>query len=138
MLSSEWFSKSTNKNTNDKILIFNLTGEREPVELMKIIEDKCNISSISFTPNTPFCNDNLNVNNSTSQTEMEKLNKVKEIFEKCQEAIKRESRVYPSVLDCLNHVAAHTERDDEVDVFVTGSIHLIGATLLALERFSKC
>lgn len=136
-LCSDWFKKSTNKNNNQKSLIFNLTGEREAAKLLKSIEDKCNISFICFTPNTPFLHDKLNINNLTSHSEREKLQKVEEISGHCLPQIECASKVFPSVLDSLNYISRCFSNNNETDVFVTGSIHLIGATLLALEQFSK-
>lgn len=136
-LCSEWFSKSTKNSNNEKVLIFNLTGEREAVKLLKLVESKCDLSLICLTPNTPFLNDKLNINNLTSNSEIEKLNKVYEISEKCKTKIKCKSKVFSSILECLNHVTGRWNNNNEIDVFVTGSIHLIGATLLALEKFSR-
>lgn len=134
---SEWFSKSTKCNNNEKVLVFNLTGEREAVSLLQLVENKCDISLICFTPNTPFLNDNLNVSNCTPHSEIEKLNKVKEISEKCKTNIQCRSKIFTNVLECLSYASGLGGKNDEIDVFVTGSIHLIGATLLALEQFSK-
>lgn len=107
------------------------------MSLLQLVEGNCDISLICFTPNTPFLNDNLNVSNCTSHSEIEKLNKVKDISEKCKTKIQCRSKVFSNVLECLNHATGLCGKNEEIDVFVTGSIHLIGATLLALEHFSK-
>lgn len=136
-LSSNWFKKSTKTSQNDKFMIFNLTGEREATKLLKVIESKSEFSLLCFTPNTPFIDgEDLNVNNQTAQSEVEKLRKVQEIAENCRNRILSKSIVFPSILDCLRHIS-ELDNNNETDVFVTGSIHLIGATLLALEEFSK-
>ena len=122
---------------NPKTLIFNLTGDREAVKLMNILTDGNNFSLVCYTPNTAFgpsCK--TNVNNSTSQTESEKINKVLEIAKNCQNNFFHSSVVTSSVFDGLDEVSKVSDNEGEVDVLVTGSTHLIGATLLALEKFS--
>ena len=49
------------------------------------------------------------------------------------------TKVFPSICDALTYLDAHfiPNNGPEIDILITGSLHLIGATLMGLEEYDK-
>lgn len=115
-----------------------MTGDREPVRLIKVINENCQFEDICFTPNTPFLNDveNMNFNNFNALSEDQKMQKVSKIAESCRNNFNNNFMIFTNVLSIFRYISKKYE-NEEIDIFVTGSLYLIGATLVALEKFSS-
>ncbi|KAL5275126.1 FPGS family protein, partial [Megaselia abdita] len=135
ILASRWFIESTKGSSNEKVLVFNLTGDRDPLKLMKVLYENCKLSLVCFTPNTPYIDDDLN-SNFNNFSEVDKMKNVTEIAESCRNNFKLNSMVFTHILKVFEYISKRFG-NEEVDVLVTGSLYLIGATLVALEKFSS-
>ncbi|XP_055914844.1 folylpolyglutamate synthase, mitochondrial [Eupeodes corollae] len=139
----DWFRSVTKKSyKNPKILIFNATGERDSMAMLTILSNRANFNDAFFVPNIPFTlnavGDIHSVYGHTDQ--IRKAESHASNWRKLTESdgIHRggEGRVFGTILEAFLQLQKKFE-NTQVDVLVTGSIHLLGATILALEEFEK-
>lgn len=139
----DWFESVTKESSNiPKILIFNATGERDSTALLNILSHKTNFDICCFVPNIPF---NFNtVGDIHSVYSYQDQHRKAEFHEKSWCDIKKngineygESRAFETILEAFLFLRKRIE-NNKVNILITGSIHLIGATIIALEEFEKC
>jgi len=147
----DWFKSKTHKSSNRKYLLFNVTGDRDAEKILQIIENYGIFDCAMFSPNVASVvvgmnNDSYNV---LQQNNSEKFssyatcwtNLVDHRLLKSKNDESRFSRnnsvaqVFNSVTEVLSFLdnKCATNRE-EIDVLVTGSLHLVGATLSALSN----
>uniref|UniRef100_A0A336KWZ9 Folylpolyglutamate synthase n=1 Tax=Culicoides sonorensis TaxID=179676 RepID=A0A336KWZ9_CULSO len=148
---SDWFMKCTkdNKPFNKRILIFNMTGPRQTSVMLKLLMDKIKFDFVFFVPNiASISNSSPDMIATDDQLERCKENERtwKELAENQNGRTKSTLiKVLPSILDALNYLEDNLlrierkidEKDIEIDILVTGSLHLVGACLMGLEEFDK-
>lgn len=140
-LCAKWF-QSCQRKENPKILIFNATGDRDTHKLLDILGKNVNFNRVYFTPNVASLKstnvDSVNLN-------FPKDEQMRRCEQNCQVWLELQTRrngtckvqstaqalaAVGSVLEQIdNDFAAH----QECDILVTGSLHLIGAALTALN-----
>ncbi|XP_059619847.1 folylpolyglutamate synthase, mitochondrial [Phlebotomus argentipes] len=147
---AEWFADKTVKNNNPKCLIFNVTGCRDSKKLLKTLLEIATFSTVLFTPNIAsnkyHSTDNTSVLTSRDEA-LEKCRKnEKDLFDIIAEKhskyglnglnglSKLHSQVLSSVSDAFIYLDGLHGRETDVDVLITGSLYLVGASLLALEH----
>lgn len=55
--------------------------------------------------------------------------------EMCEKANETNTgKVFPTIVQCFQHIRQVYNKSQELNVLVTGSIHLIGATILSLNE----
>lgn len=140
-----WFENSTKASKNLKCLIFNSTGDRNSVKMLKILNETLVFDLVIFVPNigllTNVSKDNINLT-TTDNEQFEKCKKHETAWKILQNSDLRENKPYtlkvlPCVLDAFQFLETFTNGTKEIDILVTGSLHLVGACLVALEEFDK-
>lgn len=146
----DWFQRKMIDSVNPRCLIFNLTGDREYETILKIIHTRLNFDRVFFVPNISFRkkqiqDDSSNFVNGLSNDEQ--LNKCKAHEEAwknvCKYNIKSVHRTRSDTATVLHSIseAIYQIRNEfnktEVDILVTGSLHLIGATLISIEEIKS-
>ncbi|XP_054727706.1 folylpolyglutamate synthase, mitochondrial [Anastrepha obliqua] len=135
----DWFKRVTEKSTNPRILIFNTTGERDSRRLLEVLYASNEFAIACFAPNISSGasnhNDNTTVYSITEQLKRARLHS-SIWYQFCMESEEADtSKTFGSILDCLQHLRAVYGTQQPVDVLVTGSLHLIGATMAAFKDF---
>ncbi|KAH8306551.1 hypothetical protein KR018_010661, partial [Drosophila ironensis] len=133
----DWFTKSIQNSNNPKILIFNRTGESSFVKLLELLHRSCAFDQVCFVPNLATANPNAVSQVVVRFTGEMQLKRAKAIGQEwgliCARAEQEDrGQVYATVCEAF---AGIRERypDRELDVLVTGSIHLLGAAISALD-----
>ncbi|KAK9453034.1 folylpolyglutamate synthase [Dipodascopsis uninucleata] len=136
---SHWF-KGKVTSSSRKILVFNQQTRDARALVMclrSLLEDSVNFDEVIFCTNITFSKGtyepeltSLNVSNSDIQA----LVVQKELAQKWQELESQSIvEVKPTIEDAIEHVRSSSQ-DEETQVFVTGSIHLVGGVLYILEN----
>jgi len=121
-----WF-KRTSQRTSKKFLIFNTTGDRNSLELLKLLEP-LNFEKAYFVPNC------AGVSNVEALMNYMSINEERKRCEKHCELWSKDSVLKDNIMEVLFDVKTYaSSRNDEIEIFVTGSLHLIGAVLTILD-----
>lgn len=145
----KWFASVTESNSKPKILIFNTTGNRDSRELLKILRNYIQFNMVCFVPNIASISGTQNEDTQSKlYTQVEQLKRV-QMHSKNWEELCRESgeetnggsggvKTYPCVLACFQNIhQIYADKTQDLDILVTGSIHLLGATILSLNEFGN-
>uniref|UniRef100_A0A8D8D8Z5 Folylpolyglutamate synthase n=1 Tax=Culex pipiens TaxID=7175 RepID=A0A8D8D8Z5_CULPI len=144
-LCAKWF-QSCQRKENPKVLIFNATGDRDTHKLLEILGKNVKFDRVYFTPNVTSLKstnvDSVNLN-------FPKDEQLKRCEQNCQlwqelQARRNGSSKSQCSAQALAAVGLALEQIDnnfaashqECDILVTGSLHLIGAALTALNMES--
>lgn len=144
-LCAKWF-QSCQRKENPKVLIFNATGDRDTHKLLEILGKNVKFDRVYFTPNVASLKstnvDSVNLN-------FPKDEQLKRCEQNCQlwqelQARRNGSSKGQCSAQALAAVGLVLEQIDinfaashqECDILVTGSLHLIGAALTALNMES--
>ncbi|CAH0559595.1 unnamed protein product [Brassicogethes aeneus] len=121
---NKWFEEKTKSSPKKKVLMFNLTGDRDSGKILsKLHAQKFDL--VAFVPNQ-------SKNDSKSDKQ---LIKCKEFMTQWlelneEESNTEETKVFPSVYDAIEYLE---NQDGEFNMLVTGSLHLIGAVFGILD-----
>ncbi|XP_032690936.1 folylpolyglutamate synthase, mitochondrial isoform X2 [Odontomachus brunneus] len=123
-----WFKK-TSRNSSRKYLIFNTTGNRDSLKLLKLLVP-LDFDRAYFTPNYAGVAHVENLLNCSKLIN----NQEKKYKEHCEQWGKG-SVLKNSVAEVLDDIKSYalSQTDDKVEVLVTGSLHLVGALLTILD-----
>uniref|UniRef100_A0A1B6K2T6 Folylpolyglutamate synthase n=2 Tax=Homalodisca liturata TaxID=320908 RepID=A0A1B6K2T6_9HEMI len=135
----QWFRQIINKDQNRSscryILVFNVTGDRKPTDLLVPLMS-CQFDSAFFCPNIsvsdPKSNDLTNYT-VTSKHQLDRCEDNKNTWlslTKDDSSFTTELETFPSVTETLKYIEG---RKGEQRVLVTGSLHLVGAVLSAFD-----
>ncbi|XP_030753660.1 folylpolyglutamate synthase, mitochondrial isoform X2 [Sitophilus oryzae] len=126
----DWFLSKSILN-KERILIFNIIGDRDPENLLEVLV-KCHFSMAIFIPNIGHDSDNAdsldNIQPLNNQLNRCKANK--EIWDILYP--NGTSQVLPSFAKAVHFL--ENNKNKEYDVLVTGSIHLIGSAMSVLDK----
>ncbi|XP_030379644.1 putative folylpolyglutamate synthase [Scaptodrosophila lebanonensis] len=138
---TDWFWKSTSDSNNPKILIFNRTGDSDPMPMLKMLSEKCTFDMICFVPNVATVkgiNPNQVMIRSSAEVQLKRAHAIARSWDEMCNATNQinNSRVYSTVYDAFSAIRERFSiNNHELDVLITGSIHLLGATIAALNEF---
>lgn len=143
-LCAKWF-QSCQRKDNPKILIFNATGDRDTHKLLDILGKNVNFDRVYFTPNVASLKstnvDSVNLNFPKDE-QMRRCEQNCQVWLELQARRNGSCKVH-STAQALAAVGSVLEQIDnnlgshqECDILVTGSLHLIGAALTALNMES--
>ncbi|XP_050293064.1 folylpolyglutamate synthase, mitochondrial isoform X2 [Anthonomus grandis grandis] len=126
---SDWFLSKT-KETNRRVLVFNVTGERDPENLLKLLV-KCQFDVAVFIPNVGDDNDSADQEDQIQpvKRQLERCHLNKQIWTSLDG--KSAAEVLPSFAKTVNYLQNQSFK--ETDVLITGSIHLIGSVMSVLD-----
>ncbi|XP_017045724.1 folylpolyglutamate synthase, mitochondrial [Drosophila ficusphila] len=141
---TDWFGKSVQDSVNPKILIFNRTGEVGFGPLLELLNATCAFDMVCFVPNlatsTPNAPSQVMVRFS-AEMQLKRARTIADAWSQlCQEQKQKdEGQVYDTLTDAFTAIRQRfpqTENGGQLEVLVTGSIHLLGAAISALDLMS--
>ncbi|XP_073828716.1 folylpolyglutamate synthase 1 [Musca autumnalis] len=143
-----WFANTTSPNKIPKILIFNTTGERDSKNLLAILRNYTDFDLLCFVPNIASNAASQNPDTkSVLHSHVEQLKRVQMHLSNWQELCRQscgeverakqrqQAKTYTTVMSCFQDIR-QIYTSQELDILVTGSIHLIGAVILSLNELS--
>ncbi|XP_055846172.1 folylpolyglutamate synthase, mitochondrial [Episyrphus balteatus] len=139
----DWFKSVTTESENiPKILIFNATGERDSKALLTILSQRAKFDFACFVPNVPFTlkavGDIQSAYGHQDQIQRAEMHARNWRYLTSNGISQQgESRLFETILEAFLFLK-ETFENRNIEILVTGSIHLLGATILALEEFEKC
>ncbi|XP_043660694.1 folylpolyglutamate synthase, mitochondrial [Drosophila teissieri] len=139
---TDWFAKSVRDSVHPKILIFNRTGESGVEPLLKLLNRTCAFDMVCFVPNlatsTPNAPSQVMVRFSP-EMQLKRARTIATAWSDlcATEQQKDVGQVYNTLTDAFTAIWQRfppaTDSDGQLEVLVTGSIHLLGAAISALD-----
>ncbi|KAH8420608.1 hypothetical protein KR009_012106, partial [Drosophila setifemur] len=138
---TDWFAKSIAQSDNPKILIFNRTGMSGFGPMLELLDRTCRFDLACFVPNLATSNPNAPSQVMVRFSAEMQLKRAKEIsmeWSRICESRQQEDRgqVYDTLSEAFNDIRRRFPAKC-VDVLVTGSIHLLGAAISALDLIDR-
>ncbi|KAL0850601.1 hypothetical protein ABMA28_012362 [Loxostege sticticalis] len=130
---TKWFSD--NNRNPEKILIFSVTGDRKPEVLLKPLVD-LNFSHVYFVVPTAYKTVNEHNDNYSKVEQADFISRCERNAEAWTQLNENTGPSNISVLDCVHEALVsikNNNKNGNVSVLVTGSLHLVGATLCILD-----
>ncbi|TGZ56924.1 Folylpolyglutamate synthase [Temnothorax longispinosus] len=126
-----WF-KRVSRETSNKFLIFNTSGDRNSLKLLNLLKP-LNFDRVYFAPNYTGVTSVEDLSNYVLIDEQKKkCKKHRELWGETESSILKSS-VAEVIYDIKRHVSSRTDSHDKVEVLVTGSLHMVGAVLAILD-----
>ncbi|CAG9989852.1 unnamed protein product [Clonostachys byssicola] len=147
-LASKWFANETSGQVGPRVLVFNQLGRIEAIDFLNLIfaankqENGPPFSHVIFCTNITHAQTGYKrdfVNNQYDTKEIESLTVQRRFAERWSSLDPDVSVVVlPTIEQALAHVrelrVARPNRDEKIQAFVTGSLHLVGGALGILEN----
>ncbi|XP_016968150.1 folylpolyglutamate synthase, mitochondrial [Drosophila biarmipes] len=142
---TDWFEKSVRGSVNPKILIFNRTGESGVAPLLELLSRTCAFDLVCFVPNlatsTPNAPSQVMVRFSAEM----QLKRARTIAGEWSQLCARQGQpdkgqVYDTLTEAFAAIRRRfpqTDNGGQLEVLVTGSIHLLGAAISALDLIEE-
>lgn len=124
-----WFKRAS-QGSSDKFLIFNTSGKRNSLELLKLLKP-LNFDKVYFAPNFAGVTNVEDLSNYMLIEEQKK--KCKKHCEWWGESSVSKNSVVEVLYDIKEHVSSRMDNHDKAEILVTGSLHMIGAFLTILD-----
>ncbi|EDW81911.1 uncharacterized protein Dwil_GK25512 [Drosophila willistoni] len=136
---TDWFQTSTSHNSNPKILIFNRTGDTDPIEMLQILQNACRFDLACFVPNLATTNPNRPSQvmvRYSGEYQITRAHAIAKTWQKLSEASKQTNTVlvHVSLWDAFLDIRERYGIETNLDILITGSIHLLGAAISALDQ----
>ncbi|XP_055531012.1 folylpolyglutamate synthase, mitochondrial isoform X2 [Wyeomyia smithii] len=137
---ARWF-QSCQRKCNPKLLIFNATGDRDSYKLLNILNKYIQFDGVFFVPNVASQKikniDSVNLNFPKDQ-QMKRCEENARLWNdlKNHKQAHCEAYVHPAIDSILEQIDNNYSTLQECDILVTGSLHLIGAAVTALNMES--
>lgn len=143
VICGNWFQQQVQKKSNSiNILLFNLTGDRDSESMLKSVHP-LGFHHVIFTTNIPTKSKKSNKQNSENfhltlkNTQLERCQAHQKIWldlDESQNANASVNNVCESIQQALEIIYNIKDNNDmTINVLVTGSLHLVGATLGLLD-----
>lgn len=134
----EWFVKETNKSDNSnefgsrKILMINIIGDRDRVNLLTPVVELNMFKDVIFSSN--LLDDKL-VSSERISYIKQNMKTWKELQKQIHGNSNTEHHELPNITECLKLIyKCLDETNDTIDILTTGSLHFVGAVLKALNE----
>ncbi|XP_031625773.1 folylpolyglutamate synthase, mitochondrial [Contarinia nasturtii] len=126
----DWFNDKTNSRPEKKLLLFNVTGDRNVSDMLDIINSKIQFEQALFTPNISslqtqdkdnlytFAQPNHSKRNAEYWSSLKPQNKSKD---------------FSCLADVFKYLQKHFGHE-ETSILVTGSLHLVGEVLRTIKE----
>uniref|UniRef100_A0A182NQB5 Folylpolyglutamate synthase n=1 Tax=Anopheles dirus TaxID=7168 RepID=A0A182NQB5_9DIPT len=131
---ARWFSTKSNSQ-HKRLLIFNTTGDRDSFKLISTLSRAVKFDAAFFAPNIAFCSEScVDATNHNFPLEQQ-IERCRQNYMFWVKELKNEKGFLGGSIDAVFNQIEHEYSGSEqfCDILVTGSIHLIGATLTALK-----
>ncbi|KAK9504160.1 hypothetical protein O3M35_010553 [Rhynocoris fuscipes] len=137
-ISAQWFHTSAPRDKR-RVLIFNCTGGRDPVVLLKHLID-CSfdiaVFSTNITSNDGSPSDMVSVINTKSDM-LIKCDQNRIVWQQLLESMDLsktcESKIADSVTHALEIIQENLAQNEECHILITGSLHLVGSALAIIN-----
>ncbi|XP_055630515.1 folylpolyglutamate synthase, mitochondrial isoform X2 [Toxorhynchites rutilus septentrionalis] len=139
---AKWF-QSCQRKKNPKILIFNATGDRDNNKLLKLLAKHVHFDKVFFSPNlasnkiTNVDSINLNFPNDEQMKRCVENHQLWGDIMRQQNTPGSKAHVHTALESVFEQIDNNYSEQQECDILVTGSLHLIGAVLTALKMESQ-
>lgn len=140
---SSWFKDVSTKRDIPKILLFNQQSRENAGELLqKLYENTSKFDHVVFTTNVTWSDGSYNsdlVSMNVSKEGVDNLVIQKELaakWDSLDKELGKNSRkhIFPNIETSLKFIKSLTNDKQEVEVFVCGSLHLVGGFLAVLKE----
>ncbi|KAH8803225.1 Mur ligase [Xylogone sp. PMI_703] len=147
-IAAEWFSKESSRKSAKRVLIFNQHGLREAMQLLEQLFSTITKEALVHFDQVIFCTNAARQDRSTTKdlvnniydsaviASLEHQRSFADKWRSLDPSSSTEIHVLSSIEDAFDHVRGLSSEAGEtegVDVFITGSIHLIGRALSIIE-----
>ncbi|KMQ98339.1 folylpolyglutamate mitochondrial [Lasius niger] len=128
-----WF-KRTSQETSSKFLIFNTSGDRNSLQLLKLLKP-LGFDKAYFAPNCVGVSSTEDMNSTIYAQNMmdEQRKRCEKHCELWGENSVLKNNVAEIFFDIKRHASLKMARNDKMEILVTGSLHMIGAVLTILD-----
>lgn len=140
---SHWFKKECDQKENKKILLFN-QQTRDAKELItamaNTLGNTVKFEKAIFTTNVTWESGSYNpdlISINVSQEEVDKLEVQKQLATDWSKIVPNSEAVVTSSIENAFKNLVLTAKKEEIDVFVTGSLHLVGGFLVVLDKYKE-
>lgn len=121
-------------------MVFNRTGESDARPLLVALLESCHFDMICFVPNVAsadYVDPNQSILFSIADTQLKRAQIIADLWQQLatEQGKPNHARTYPTVLDAFIAMRQRYAQHIELDVLITGSLHLLGAAITALNRF---
>ncbi|XP_017034889.1 putative folylpolyglutamate synthase isoform X3 [Drosophila kikkawai] len=142
---AEWFHKNVKDSPNPKILIFNRKGQTDIRPLLKVLHRTYPFDMACFSPNLSASKPIYASQVFLSVSEERQLGRSQSIANDWNDLCRAEntplnSQAFPHLVDTFIAIREKyplTDTSGELDVLVTGSFHLVGAAIAALDSIDQ-
>ncbi|XP_974553.2 folylpolyglutamate synthase, mitochondrial isoform X2 [Tribolium castaneum] len=128
---SSWFKDITRNSQKKKALMFNVTGDRCAENLLKQLQT-CHFDAVLFVSNSATRCRPDNSNHASSDELLEKCHQHKKLWLKLEEDSLKKSQMCKAFLT-VDEALEFLVNQDQFDLLVTGSIHLVGSVLSLID-----
>lgn len=135
----DWWSQRIPQN-NRKVLIFNTTGDRDSKKMMEFLSQNCDFDIACFAPNIPFSGDGKSKDTiSILYPNQDQIKRAKLHTEYWNSFPKNKNKgnQFNNIIESLFSIKKFFTENENIDILITGSLHLIGAAILSLEEYDK-
>lgn len=146
-VASKWYADASSKCKVPRVLLFNQQSRENARDLLERLhsivseKSKINFDHVIFTTNITWSDGSYNddlVSMNNSKDEIDKLTIQKELAEKWDTLDKKQGgssrkHIFPDIETSLKFIKSLTVDRQEIEVFVCGSLHLVGGFLTVLE-----
>lgn len=140
---SHWFKEESGQNSNRKILLFNQQTRNANeliTALVNTVGKSVKFEEAIFTTNVTWESGSYNpdlVSINVSQEQVEKLEVQKQLANDWNSILPESTGNVTSSIENAFKSLLKTANDEEIDVFVTGSLHLVGGFLVVLDKYKE-
>ena len=123
-----WFKEITKNSTSKRVLLFNVTGDRDPLALLDILRP-LNFHRVFFVPN--IAGDSATIVDQINCTVTMEQNMLR-----CQKHCSiwgEGSTCANTVTHVLEEIKVKSNGNERINMLVTGSLHLVGALLAIID-----
>ncbi|XP_044258827.1 folylpolyglutamate synthase, mitochondrial-like isoform X2 [Tribolium madens] len=128
---SNWFKDITKSSKKKKALMFNVTGDRCAENLLKQLQT-CHFDAVLFVSNSATRCRPDNSNHASSDELLEKCHQHKKLWLKLEEENLRTNQICKAFLT-VDEALDFLINQDQFDLLITGSIHLVGSVLSLID-----
>ncbi|KAL3232667.1 Folylpolyglutamate synthase [Nakaseomyces bracarensis] len=139
---AQWFNGETAQIKNKKMLLFN-QQTRNANELIKVLVNEVGnagkFEEAIFTTNVTWESGSYNpdlVSINVSQEQVDKLEVQRQLATDWEEISPNSKAHVTSSIEKAFNLLSKRADNEEIDVFVTGSLHLVGGFLVVLDKYS--
>ncbi|EDW62356.1 folylpolyglutamate synthase, mitochondrial [Drosophila virilis] len=137
----DWYQKSIRHSRNPNILVFNRTGDSDPKAILHVLRQACTFDMVCFVPNlaTDKPNDPNQANlHCSPEAQRQRAQSIAATWQQLcdsQQQQPNHGQMYNTVWDAFVAIRTRYPYHIQLDVLITGSIHLLGAVITVLNDF---